>query len=241
MALDFLRYGELTEAARPPSVTPETFGALYQLRADVGVSLSIGRIASWAPRIGTGTVVAAGGEEPSYTASDVAFNGRPTANFNGSTERLGYAGRVIPDGTGCTVIAVGSQSGAAIRYLLGQIAVQSWYLRTNSAPERLEIESVAASSAAVAYGAGTSRAFAWTHFADTSNEMGVSGAMVPGSANRALSAGAGTDFAVGCWRSAGAGSSFWTGALAELCIYPPLSSANVAQLYAGYYGPRYAV
>jgi hypothetical protein len=243
LPLDLIRYGELSgDDGLPSIVTPASYGALWQLRGDTGVSTTLappvyGDVTAWAPLVGSLALTnAVSSEQPAFTLANATLNNHPTVNFDGVTERLWASGAVLPAG-GCTVIAVAAALTVQDEYLLGTQGTQGWYARPRPA-DQLSIESVGSSFAPAAYAGAHMLVF--RHNADTSNDMGIDGVLSAGDSNRPVASG-GTEVTVGTWRGSASGSLFFAGELADLAAFPTLSDTDIATLYARYYSPRYGI
>jgi hypothetical protein len=131
-----------TTAGRVPAngKIPLTSGLQLWLRSDLGITIGTG-VSAWADQSGNGNnvVQATGSKQPTYSASDAAFNGQASLLFAiANLQTLGNAGWNLPQPM--TMYAVGSigvptglqafiDSSAASEVFLGQTsASQHWYL-----------------------------------------------------------------------------------------------------------------
>ena len=84
-------------------------GLAFWVRADTGVTTNAsGNVTEWADQSGRGNhAVAADAAAPQFVAVEAELNSHPTLRFNGTSQRMTVATRILTNGiTGCTVIAM---------------------------------------------------------------------------------------------------------------------------------------
>lgn len=89
---------------------PDAIGNLvFWVKADAGVTTNAsGTVTAWADQSAKGNLATnAAASGPLYVASEPGLNNRPTLRFNGSSQRLIVADRMLTNGIeGCTIIAM---------------------------------------------------------------------------------------------------------------------------------------
>ena len=94
------------ERGTRPDMLP---GLAFWIRADTGVTTNAsGNVTAWRDLSGRGNHAAAGdANAPSFTAHEPDLNQRPALRFNGTSQRMTVANRILTNGIeGCTVIAM---------------------------------------------------------------------------------------------------------------------------------------
>ena len=84
-------------------------GLAFWVRADTGVTTNAsGNVTEWADQSGRANhAVAADAAAPQFVAVEAELNSHPTLRFNGTSQRMTVATRILTNGiTGCTVIAM---------------------------------------------------------------------------------------------------------------------------------------
>ncbi len=84
-------------------------GLAFWVRADTGVTTNAsGNVTEWADQSGRANhAVAADATAPQFVAVESELNSHPTLRFNGTSQRMTVATRILTNGiTGCTVIAM---------------------------------------------------------------------------------------------------------------------------------------
>lgn len=229
-------------------------GLVFWVKADAGVTTNTsGNVTEWADQSGHGNLATnITGSAPLYVASEPGLNNRPTLRFNGSSQKMVVANRILTNGIeGCTIIAMAKAdrndnvSIVGIRTGGGNPFVQ---LDQNSAGQLRFIVRNSAGATAQAlssqvhtniYGMYAGRLFkgtdtVWTnrvYFSKTTSEA-------TGSANFGTS----TDLTSGTQYIGGLGTpSSWLGDIAEIIVYErALSEAELGQVEE-YLASRYKV
>lgn len=99
--------------------TPASLGYTYQAHA---ADLAAGVVASWVPRLGTGTLVQATGSlQPTNVAAVAAAGGRNSVNFADTGRKLALAATYIVPLAPCTVTIIGQLTGTGT-YWWGQLS-----------------------------------------------------------------------------------------------------------------------
>ena len=107
---------EMLPAAAPPDFIPSIpSGPVQALRADLGVTVSTGRVSTWADQSPSAADESASMPGPIYTASDAAFNNHPTIGSQtvDVANALASGTLAIPQVSGWTLAGVIRYSGAS--------------------------------------------------------------------------------------------------------------------------------
>jgi hypothetical protein len=230
--------GGAPSAAAPEPITPETLGASYWLKA---ADLAAGAVSSWAPRVGTGTIVqATGALQPSKEDTVAAFGNQAAVNFSASTHKLAVAATyVVPLATpnGFTVVAVGQRLGAST-YMWGQLSgTSARYGRFGT--DRLRLEEAASTITSDAITLTNVASFAWQCTSARVVRFFINGVQV--GADQTLpsftAAGAAGQFILG-----DVGGPGFIGYLSDLFAFPTSVAASVLlSAHADYAAPEYGL
>jgi len=236
----------------PPDALP---GLVFWAKADAGVATNeSGKVTGWADQSGRGNHAAAtDASAPVFVASEPGLNGQPTLRFNGTSQKMTVANRILTNGiAGCTVIAmakadvnddvsiVGIRTGGGnplvqldqdssghARFIVRNSAGVSASAATALAPAHTGIYGMYAGR--LDKGAGT----VWTNRIYFSKSSAEAVASADFGANGNLTSG---DQYIGA-----ASSRFWDGDIAELLIYErALSEAELGKV-GDYLASRYLV
>ena len=228
---------------------------VFWVKADAGVTTNAsGTVTAWADQSAKGNLATnAAPSGPLYVASEPGLNNRPTLRFNGSSQRLIVANRMLTNGIqGCTLIAMAKAdknddvSIVGIRTGLNNPFVQ---LDQDATGKLRFIVRNAAGSTANALSAqvhtGTYGMYAGRLFKGTdtvwSNRVYFSNARIP-EASASADFGASTDLTSGTQYIGGLGApSYWQGDIAEIIIYERVLTEAEMIAIEEYLASRYKV
>ncbi len=237
-------------ANTPPDTLP---GLALWVRADTGVTTNAsGNVTAWTDQSGRGNHAAvADAAAPAFVASEPGLNDQPTLRFNGTSQRMTVANRILTNGIeGCTVIAmakatknenstiIGIRTGSSnpLLQLDTDIAGKPRFIVRNSVGTTAN--SVGSQSRNDIYGMYAGRLFkgsgtVWTNRLYFSSSVSEAGS--------AADFGANTDLTSGAQYIGGLSSTYWQGDIAEVMIYErALSEAELGGVLE-YLAARYKV
>ena len=234
----------LGAAANTPPDTLE--GLAFWVRADTGVTTNAaGLVTQWADQSGRANHAAASeAAAPEFVASEPELNDQPTLRFNGTSQRMTVANRILTNGiAGCTIIAMTksikneNSTIVGIRTGMGNPLMQ---LDTDASGRPRFIVRNSASVMANAYSTlnrtGTFGMYAGRLFKGTgtvwTNRVYFSNALIAEGSTTA-DFGANTDLTSGDQYIGGLSFAFWKGDIAEVMIYErALSEVELAGIEA---------
>lgn len=241
-----------------PAVTqPDALGGLvFWVKADAGVTTNAsGNVIEWADQSGHGNLATnITGSAPQYVVSEPGLNNRPTLRFNGSSQKMVVANRMLTNGIeGCTIIAMAKANINNNPCIVG--------IRTGSENPLMQLDQDGtghlrfivrnAAGSAVANALSTQAAHTGTYGmyagklfkgADTywTNRVYFSNSST---AEASASANFGTtaDLTSGTQYIGGLASSHWNGDIAEVMIYERALSEAELSAVEEYLASRYKV
>ena len=237
-----------SQVAQPSALT----GLVFWVKADVGVTTNAsGKVTAWADQSGRGNhAAAADASAPDWVAGEAGLNGKPTLRFNGTSQKMTVANRILTNGiAGCTVVAMAKadvnddvslvgirtgggnplvqldqDSGGHVRFIVKNSAGT-----TASAVGQVHTGIYGMYAGRLYKGAGT----VWTNLVYFSKSSAEATAAADFAASTNLTSG---DQYIGA-----ASSRFWDGDIAEVLIYNrAVSEAELDQI-AAYLSSRYTV
>jgi len=221
-------------------------GLAFWVRADTGVTTNAtGRVVQWADQSGRANhAAAADAAVPEFVTSEPGLNDQPTLRFNGNSQRMTVASRILTNGIeGCTLIAmakstknenstiVGIRMGSGIPFMqldTDNTGKPRFIVRNSASATANSVGSLARNDT---YGMYAGRLFKGTGTVWT-NRLYFSNALIADGSSSA-DFGASTDLTSGDQYIGGLSFAFWKGDIAEVMIYErALSEAELVGIEA---------
>jgi hypothetical protein len=221
---------------------------VFWVKADAGVTTNAsGNVIEWADQSAQGNLamnVAA--SAPSFVASEPGLNNRPTLRFNGSSQRMIVANRMLTNGIeGCTIIAMAKSTKNENSTIVGiRKGMETPFMQLdtdNTGKPRFIIRNSASVTANAVgslarndtYGMYAGRLFKGTGTVWT-NRVYFSNALIADGSSSA-DFGANTDLTSGDQYIGGLSFAFWKGDIAEVMVYERVALDRKQKNAVGYY------